>query len=193
MDNDVSTERSAINPHLGLRDATAPWHASTERAFEQFDLRHREGYVAFLLAQAGALLPLEDAVQQNGIDRFIADWGVRRRGNFVLADLERLGVPRERIPVCRLPDASYDPLAIAYVLEGSRHGARVLLRRMLTGDPALANATMFLGQPFQAKQWTIFLDILRQNRGQPDQQAHLQETGIAGFRLFTQSAEMVAG
>ncbi|UDL94276.1 hypothetical protein LGH83_17415 [Lichenihabitans sp. PAMC28606] len=96
-------------PHLGLRDATAPWHASTERAFEQFDLRHREGYVAFLLAQAGALLPLADAVQQNGVDRFIADWGVRRRGNFVLADLERLCVPRELIPMCRLPDGASRP------------------------------------------------------------------------------------
>lgn len=129
--------RQGSTPRLLLRTATAPAHQRVDAAFGGFDLATRDGYTAFLRAQAEAFLPVEAA-----IDRTIAlaaglidDWPQRRRGDALRADLADLG--HQPAAIAAVPDiASRDALLGAiYVLEGSRLGGTMLARRVPPGLP----------------------------------------------------------
>lgn len=170
-----------------VKQDTLDLHASTERAFAPFDLRTRHGYRAFLLAQAAAFLPLERTAERGGVARWLGDWPARRRGALLLADLATLGAPAPDAAAHDGPDL--DPLGVAYVLEGSRHGARILLRQVLeSDDPELAGATGFLAHAAAAGWWRRLLDAL-DTYGTETGRADTLITGARGaFALFERVA-----
>ena len=127
-----------------LRNATAGDHARLDALFGQCDLQTLPGYRRFLEAHAEAVLPLETALANSGVERLFPDWSSRSRSRALSDDLEGLGSEARRFPT--LPRLDFGGvLGTMYVLEGSRLGARFLLPRVQQSpDPAVAGATAYL-------------------------------------------------
>lgn len=169
-----------------LRQAGAPWHEAVDAAFSRFDLGQADGYRAFLRAHARALPGLEQALEQAGIAQLVPDWPARRRRQALLADLADLGLPPPPTAAPRL-DAKPGLLwGLAYVLEGSRLGGRLLARRV-TG--AQANLPVrYLGHGQDQALWPDFLRQLEAHAHDLPQ-ADLEQGVILGFRHFLNAAE----
>jgi len=118
-----------------LREATASAHRELDTRFAAFDITSRRGYRRFLEASAAALWPLEAALEQGGVNRIFADWPERSRRAPIAADLDRLGGSVRLLADVR-PLNRNGMLGTMYVLEGSRLGAKYLLRMIAqSADP----------------------------------------------------------
>lgn len=165
-----------------LRRETAEAHARLDGGWERHDLAGRAAYTAFLSSMAGALVPLEDRLEGAGVGARLADWPARRRSAALLADLAGLGAEAAPVPI---PD---DPAAfgaagmagILYVLEGSRLGGTVILRRVLAGpDRAVHAHVRFLRHGEGLRLWSGFAGWLA-----ADAAAQADRAGaVAGARL----------
>lgn len=179
--------RTRFPARAALREATAAAHTRVDASFGGFDLGTICGYRRFLRAQAGAFLPVEAALDRAGASDIVPDWPSRRRGTLLeadLADLDACGEPQPE------PDfASAEAIGGAiYVLEGSRHGAAMLVRGVPGELP-----TRFLRAPAQPGAWRQLLDRL--DALLPDGLARAE--GIKGalmvFAMFDQAAEAARG
>jgi len=142
--------------HESLRVGTQPLHGAVEALFSRFDLATRQGYGAFLRAQAAAVVAVEHSLEQADVDALFPDWPERRRGAAVTIDLAAFGAtPRPApCPALRSVEAVLGGL---YVLEGSRLGGRLLLRRVAApGMPV-----NFLNHGVGHGLWQSFLRILK--------------------------------
>lgn len=128
--------------HRRLREATAHAHEAVDAAFGGYDLTDRDSYVRFLSAHAEVMVPLEAALDAAGAERVAPDWGMRKRGELILADLAALdarppAVRNEPIKLGR--NGSEDLLStlagVLYVVEGSRLGGKFLARRVPADFP----------------------------------------------------------
>lgn len=142
--------------HRRLREATAHAHETVDAAFGGYDLTDRDSYVRFLSAHAEVMVPLEAALDDAGADAVTADWGMRKRGELILADLAALDAHRTQAePVeAGLIPRPFDKLRVSagsgfsaggdklptlagvlYVVEGSRLGGRFLSRQIPADFP----------------------------------------------------------
>ncbi|MCB1884917.1 MAG: hypothetical protein KDG89_13125 [Geminicoccaceae bacterium] len=162
-----------------LRRGTARAHAALDARSAAFDLAAEGGYGAFLLATAGALLPLEDALDRSGVGGLLPDWPRRARASALLDDLAALGLAPPA-PVPPLPAAG-PPWAwgTLYVLEGSRLGARLLRRRIPANAPQ--GATRYLDHGADGGLWSAFLGRLEAARAGP---GGALAAALAAFALF---------
>lgn len=120
---------SATLPSLraALREATGPLHLSVEARFAGLNLAEAGDYGRFLTDHAGVIPALEQALDRAGIEAALPDWAHRRRAAALAADLAALGLPFPTPrPVEVRPGA--EAMGVAYVLEGSRLGAALLLK-----------------------------------------------------------------
>ncbi|HWA92533.1 MAG TPA: biliverdin-producing heme oxygenase [Rhizomicrobium sp.] len=169
-----------------LRDATAEQHRRLDEVAAHMALDTPRGYGAFLVAQAEALLPVERALEDGGIARHLPDWPARRRAPALLADLDelRLAVAPIRAPALGCGAAL---MGAAYVLEGSRLGARFL-------RPRVSGPARFLDHGAGLALWQSFLAALEASpavQSTPDRAAAASRSV---FRLFEQSfARQMAG
>jgi len=141
----------------------------------------RAGYADFLRAQARVLLPLEAQMERAGVERVLPDWELRRRSDALRRDLESLKTPSFPAVVPSLQSGS-ELLGAAYVLEGSRLGARVMRSRVVQGLP-----TAFLDHGEGLRLWQSFLPVLESNadvRRDPDAAAAAAK---AVFGLFEEA------
>lgn len=144
-----------------LRATTAALHAEVDARFSgPFDT-DKNAYAAFLSALARVVLPLERALEQGGVERVLPDWLARRRAGALEQDLEILGMPVPA-PVPVGPNSDEACLfGRLYVLEGSRLGGKLLVRRALENvDPQVRAATNFLGHGAGSDFWRGFLQRL---------------------------------
>src|SRR5262245_6049877 len=151
-----SRERRAPGMHARLRQATADAHAMLDKQFGQYDLRQRSDYRHFLEASAAALLPLEDALLEAGVEHIFPDWSLRSRRRALLEDLARVGGAAR--PLAGPPPLNFGQiLGTMYVLEGSRLGAQILLKRVAhSSDPVVAGATAYLSHGAGQHLWRSF-------------------------------------
>ncbi|HEY0627545.1 MAG TPA: biliverdin-producing heme oxygenase [Allosphingosinicella sp.] len=144
-----------MNARAALRAATAADHARVDALFSRYDLSGKEGYRRFLLAQAAAFLPAEQALEEAGAGGLLEDWPQRRRSHLLIADLEALIAPApEPIPPPLFPDQA-SVMGGIYVLEGSRLGGAVLKRSIAEGAPR-----QFLAADQGRGSWRILLEKL---------------------------------
>ncbi|MFO1014886.1 MAG: biliverdin-producing heme oxygenase [Caulobacteraceae bacterium] len=129
-----------------LREGTASSHASVDKAFSAFDMTARDGYGGFLLAMGRVLPGAERAVE--GL--------VEARADGLFSDLEALGLARPH-SVAFSPMTGAAAWGAAYVLEGSRLGAKVLERRVSADLPRT-----FLSQGHAGGGWAAFRARLNQ-------------------------------
>lgn len=169
-----------------LKAATQAAHDRVDAAFDH-ELANPITYVAFLTAQASAYLPVEQALSDGGAARLIEDWDEHRRAPLLAADLATLDcAPADLIapPEYRGEAAVVGGL---YVLEGSRMGAAVLLRRVLPGLP-----TTFLAARAVTGHWTRFIASLDQLLYSPQRVDAAIQSASATFACFEQAAKLVA-
>jgi heme oxygenase len=110
------------NIRSALRSHTANQHRKLDDAVGAFDTI--EGYARFVRQSHSFRTATEEAIPPS------VDWSVLPLAGLLANDLDDLGQrPDAQIP---FPDAPADPaywLGVAYVLEGSALGARLLVRR----------------------------------------------------------------
>lgn len=113
---------------LALRTATAAHHDRVDQVFSAATLTERDGYGRFLLAQAGALFAVEQALDARRIETIVPDWPSRRRAALLRDDIAACGLspPAPLTPPAFTSDAAM--LGGIYVLEGSRLGGTLLKR-----------------------------------------------------------------
>ncbi len=173
-----------------LRGATADAHRRLDAALGTLDLQSRAGYRRFLAANAAALLPLEQALVEAGVAESFPDWATRTRGGAILDDLARVGGVVRPLAAPAPLDAGA-MLGMLYVLEGSRLGAAVLLKRVAQSpDPVVAGATRYLRHGAGQRLWPGFLSRLGRLALTPDQEARAIDGARCAFDLFAQAARM---
>ena len=175
-----------MTPRTRLRAATRLEHASVDQLYSRFDASCPRGYGALLVAQAGAFLPIEDALDAAGAGRLLEDWPDRRRADQLSADLAELGVPRPA-PLPPPPFASdFALLGGLYVLEGSRLGGSILSSRAPAGAPS-----RFLRAEAAAGAWRSLLALLDDQLGHRFALDSAIAAARATFRCFERSARFV--
>jgi heme oxygenase len=169
-----------------LRDATTDAHARLDAALGAFDLHSLAGYRALLEAIAAALLPLEAALVAAGVRRSFPDWEQRARSGAILADLTCLDGVARPLAVPQLDFAGV--LGTMYVLEGSRLGARVLLKTVAQSpDPVASTATAYLRHG-SGQLWPSFLVMLERHAAAVHDDAGAIEAALCAFDLFAAAA-----
>lgn len=162
-----------------LRTLTRPDHDVVDDIFSTFDLGQADGYRSFLIAQAGALLPVERALDLAGADDVMPDWPHRRRASLLLADLADLGgdAPSPVIPAPAMHTRE-EILGALYVLEGSRLGGIMLERRVPAGLPR-----RFLGGSDSAR-WRSLVALIDETVISDSQQQRALRAARNVFGLF---------
>jgi len=176
-----------------LRQATAEAHAMLDQQFGRFNLQRRSDYRRFLEASAAALLPLEDALAQAGVEHIFPDWNLRSRRRAVLDDVARVGGVVRPLPTPSTLNFG-QVLGTMYVLEGSRLGAQILLKMVSqSNDPVVAAATAYLSHGAGQQLWRSFLIMLERHSATLKRTLSSEKDVINGarqaFALFAQAAE----
>lgn len=168
-----------------LRAATADLHQAVDARFSGPFESCRESYVGFLTALARAVPSLEAGLEKGGVARLFPDWRDRSRSAALRDDLDRLEAPIPR-PIRMPPPATEaEMLGMIYVLEGSRLGGQLLLRRALDNpDPDVRAATRYLGHGAGRDLWRSFVDRLEASDAVAAQPQEAVLGARAAFRLF---------
>lgn len=186
---DVSTQvgHSLSGLRERLRDATAAAHRELDAQLSSFDLTVFSGYRRFLQASAGALLPLEAALVEAGVAKLFPDWPERARSRVIATDLERLGRDAHAT-VSVSPMTPSGVLGTMYVLEGSRLGAKFLLKMVAdAGDPRIVEATGYLSHGAGKRLWQSFLARLASDDSCDAEEAI--DAARVAFAAFEQAAD----
>ena len=142
-----------------LRHATEDLHGELDVIASRLDLRQHADYCKYLLATAGPVIAIELALEQHRVDEVFVDWPLRRRRFALALDLHALGLTATAIEA-RLAWTRSRMLGAMYVLEGSRLGAQILLRRVeQSSDQSVLAARHFL-RGSNPTLWSSFLGML---------------------------------
>ena len=168
-----------------LRSATAGCHAEVDARFAPMVANGSSRYGEFLSASAGALWPLEQALNAADVVRLFPDWNERSRSAALDADLAQLGIPRPPVSSAPRLDGEAFLFGVLYVLEGSRLGARLLTRQILaSGDPQLYRATRYLRHGEDKPLWQTFLSRLESSIAVRHAPEHAVAGAVAAFGCF---------
>lgn len=172
-----------------LREATSEAHRDLDAQLSGFDLTEFSGYRRFLQASAAALLPLEAALIEAGVAGLFPDWPERSRRAAIKADLARLdsAVP---FTVSVPPLTRSRVLGTMYVLEGSRLGAKFLLRTVAgAADPRIDRASSYLRHGTGRRLWQRFLSILESEDLRAADEDEVVGAAQAAFAAFERAAD----
>jgi heme oxygenase len=173
-----------------LKQATASAHRSLDELFSSFDLTAVGGYRRFLEANAAALFPLEAALDDAGVATMFPDWPARSRRAAILADLD--GLDGAVLPLGDVAPLDRNSLlGVMYVLEGSRLGAKFLLRGIADcGDTRITAATHYLSHGAGLKLWPTFLQKLEGEAIAPEDEAEIIAGAHLAFAMFAEAAAL---
>ena len=174
-----------ISPRFALREATSEAHERLDARLSTFDLTDTDDYGAFLLAQAGAFLPMEAALEAAGVSAVIDDWPDRRRSELLRADLAGLGLAEPKAVPAPALSSEADILGALYVLEGSRLGGAILIRKTRNGLPK-----SFL-TPGNPADWRAFVKFLEQRLSSQTDLDQAALSAAATFEAFASSASAI--
>jgi heme oxygenase len=169
-----------------LRAATAESHAALDAIVSGWRIETPRGYGAFLSASAAALAPLEVALERAGVADWLPDWPRRTRRAALVRDLAVLGLEPSPYRGAFVPSRDFGA-GLLYVLEGSRLGARFLVRQARAGldDPPLA----YLTHGHDEDLWRSFLVWLEAIPKVGFWTDAAEEGARYGFRCFSDAFE----
>lgn len=171
-----------------LKAATADAHRALDARFGTFDLTSAAGYRRFLEASAAALLPLETTLERSGVADLFSDWPQRSRRMALATDLACVGGVADPLP-SPAAMSRHEMLGAMYVLEGSRLGARHLLRAIAgCGQPHVEAATRYLRHGSGLPLWQLFLKKLEGEPFTADSEATTIDGAKRAFAMFTRAA-----
>jgi len=169
-----------ISGHASLKARTRDAHDTVDSLFSRFDLGEQDSYVGFLLAHGRVLPGIEAALRHDGLPAWLPRTGQ------LAHDLGAFGhdLPQP-IAVRTRPGLAWQT-GLLYVIEGSRLGGRVLLRRVRPGY-----SVQFLSAVLEPGAWRAFTRTLDAREG-PEGAAWLEEAvagALHGFELYWGAAE----
>ena len=171
-----------------LRDETAVLHNMVERHFAPGRMT-REAYGRYLTMNR-PFAWIEPALEAACIHRVLPDWDVRRRRFVLASDLEAMGLPACETHTIGISNDVGTLLGWSYVLEGSRLGARVILREIESAHAQeLSGATRFLRHGEGMALWARFTATLRRIDNDPSAIQRACEAARAAFGCFATAAE----
>lgn len=146
-----------------LRRETAALHARLDAGLAFPARADRPWYRKFLSTNTPVIVA-EQALARSGIETLLPDWPERERRRALEHDLHALDlVPAHPSLPCIASDHA-SLLGWAYVLEGSRLGARVVLKFIEeTGSAEIRGATEFLRHGQDKGFWMSFSAMLRRS------------------------------
>ncbi len=163
-----------------LREDLQAVHDALDQKISTLDLTDRGEYRAFLAMTHMALSGIE---AEGGDATGLLDEMVRA----LAEDLEALGDPAS----APLAPVRVHPLALDYVLIGSRLGTQVLRKRWLAGaDPQVKAADAYFSLPAQGAAWRALTDALGTMSGADRQAAEVVADARALFQRFSASLEL---
>jgi heme oxygenase len=167
-----------------LRQATSPLHAELDAALAFPARCDLVWYKRFLIVNS-AVIGVEQALAAGGIQQLLPNWPERTRSDALRHDLATLGLPmRPRKLAAIRPDPA-SLLGWAYVLEGSRLGARKILRFVeATAPTEIRAATEFLRHSQDAGFWTGFMEVLHRSNLDETATARACDAARHGFLYF---------
>lgn len=140
-----------MSAHAVLRARMAGEHAMVDAAFSCFDLADPGSYVSFLRAHAAVLPSIERAL---AADSSLPPW--RTRTEALTRDLATFGLGTPQPFSIEIPSLA-EKFGLLYVIEGSRLGGRLLLRRV---NPAFSSN--YLAAIHEPGEWRAFIDALEE-------------------------------
>lgn len=162
-----------------LRTATADLHAVVDARFSGDFASDKAAYGRFLTALGSTVLPLEAAFEAVDVERLLPDWPQRRRAASLRSDMATLDLPIPFPRPVEPPRGEARLFGMLYVLEGSRLGGKLLLRRALANpDRQMRSATRYLGHGDGRDLWRPFLERLETSSAV----ASAPDAAIAGAR-----------
>lgn len=168
-----------------LRSSTAALHAQVDRSLSRLLRREQDGYASFLTTSAAGLLPLERGLYEGGVSAILPDWPQRVRTTALLADLSLLSLPVPRLRSLRdrnLFRFEAYQFGVLYVLEGSRLGARAILRsREKSGQTGPTN---YLSHGEGLPLWPLFLAQLEASDAAHQDPELALAGATAAFEMF---------
>ena len=180
----------SANPGLRsrLKEATADAHCDLDARLSSLDLSSLDGYRRFLEANAAALWPAEDALEAAGVTGIFLDWPARSRRAAMTADLA--GVGGQLHPLAPMPAMNRNAVfGTMYVLEGSRLGAKYLLRGVANAsDATVAVATAYLSHGNGQHFWQSYLAALEQEPATLDDEVEIVAAADLAFSMFAHAA-----
>lgn len=147
------------------------------------------GYGAFLSASAAALAPLELALERAGVGEWLPDWPRRTRRAALARDLAELGLETPALGTASVPSQAFGA-GLLYVLEGSRLGARFLVRQAGAGSADLPTAYLTHGEGQDL--WRTFLAWLEAIPKVGFRTDEAEAGARYGFRCFSEAFESLA-
>ena len=128
-------DEPAGSAQSALRAATQIHQERIDSLFSSISLADRNSYGAFLLAQAAAHIPTEDALAFGGVAAIVHDWSKRQRSDLIREDLAGMGLGMPQPAGVLKFQSESGLLGALYVIEGSRLGGTVLRRSVSPGLP----------------------------------------------------------
>lgn len=170
-----------------LRARTRDQHDRVDDAFSAMDIQTQDGLRAFLGVHGACFQGmLGVAHSDSSARRMLSDMIARIR-----VDLHELGGCIE-VRATGLTDG-VDPLALDYVLEGSRLGSKVLKKRWgAASDPAVLRANAYFSMPSDASRWSQVCFKLGRVPVDTKQAHDITQDVIRLFTLFHDTALSVA-
>jgi heme oxygenase (biliverdin-IX-beta and delta-forming) len=166
-----------------LQDATAILHDTVERQFVPGCVT-RNAYIRYLIMNR-PLTFIEPALEAARIHRVLPDWDMRQRRLVLASDMKAMGIPAGENRTISISDDTGTLLGWSYVLEGSRLGARVILRGIeSTRDQELIGATQFLRHGAGMDLWTTFTAALSRIDNDASAIERAREAARAAFSHF---------
>lgn len=190
----VPPQPSTPTARARLKSATDPVHKRLDADLSGFDLSDVAQYGRFLLVQARALPPIEDALaaadDRSGFDVSSFGRAPARRSEALFADLEGLSVAPPA-PLSIEPFGGAEAWGVAYVLEGSRLGGRVLARRAVEGghDRVASNMRFLAATP--SVSWRGFLERMEEALATVQDVERATVGARMAFDAFAQGLELV--
>jgi heme oxygenase len=170
--------------HECLRSETRSLHEALDVSLPLTDLVTGRGYIRYLSLNAPCAT-IEKALESAGVYRVLPDWNYRRRRFDLTEDLCALGVALPPSRVFQIANDTATILGWSYVLEGSRLGASLILRKVeLSALAEIHAATRFLRHGLGENYWQSFKIALAQIDSDPEAIAVACEAASAAFECF---------
>lgn len=170
-----------------LRQATRPSHQAIDTLMSGLDLADRVDFTRFCRIHLACFTTL---ARQSGLDAATAD--LLRRASAALADdLAVLGADQAGL-TADLP-GPVDPLAVAYIIGGSRLGSQVLKSRWSqSACPHVRGANTYFTMPAEALYWRSVCDDLAGMAADDPRGAGIMADTDRIFRMFAQAFHQTA-
>ncbi|MEM6901775.1 MAG: biliverdin-producing heme oxygenase [Pseudomonadota bacterium] len=137
-----------------LREETADIHEQADREFAGLDLTERQGLSTFLMTIHAVMNHLEQVIKR---DAMVEDSTISLVPTLVddlRHDLAALGVSSTDMGWQPTNNGPLDPLAIGYVVQGSRLGTAMMAKHWATTtDPMVKQAGRYMSSRIDTRDW----------------------------------------